>query len=79
MLGNDEKAKICDAAYVGFLLLISLTLHCLMAVTMGAKYWWDTISYFQLADALRDLGSLHDLYSGPFGIIFQHLMPVCRS
>lgn len=64
-----------DTAHIGFLLLVSLAVHCFMAVGMGAKFWWDTITYFQLSDALRDLGSLHDLYSGPFGIIFQHLMP----
>jgi hypothetical protein len=56
------------------LLSISLVLHLFMAISMGAKFWWDTMAYFQLADALRG-NSLRTLYEGPFGIIFQHLTP----
>jgi hypothetical protein len=61
--------------YVIALISISVLLHFVMGASLGAKYWWDTVAYFQLADALRDPGSLHALYSGPFGIIYQHLMP----
>lgn len=64
-----------DKTYLGVLLFTSLALHSFMGMAMGAKYWWDSIAYFQLADSLRDLSSLHALYSGPFGIIYQHLMP----
>jgi hypothetical protein len=69
------KTSMRAKANVGTLLAISSALHLVMGATLGAKYWWDTISYFQLADALRDTGSLHALYSGPFGIEYQHLMP----
>ncbi len=33
-----------------FLLVTSLALHAFIAAAMGAKYWFDTIVYYQLAD-----------------------------
>ena len=60
--------------FIATLVFASVILHLFMAVNMGAKFWWDSITYFQLADAIRS-DSLRALYEGPFGIIFQHLTP----
>jgi len=46
-----------------------------MGVSLGAKYWFDSLTYFQLAEGLTSPSALRRLYAGPFGAIFQHLMP----
>lgn len=55
--------------------VFALLLHGLSLWSIGAKYWWDTISYFELAQALGDPQSLRALYSGRFGLAYQHVMP----
>lgn len=63
-----------ERCFIATLVFTSVILHLFMAVNMGAKFWWDSITYFQLADAIRN-NSLRALYEGPFGIVFQHLTP----
>ena len=71
---NDQDDRT-PKVFFGALLLVSLTIQLLSGRALGAKYWWDTIAYFQLAEALRSFDSLRELYSGPFGTVYQHLMP----
>jgi hypothetical protein len=54
---------------------VSLAIHLFMALGLGAKFWFDSITYFQMADCLTDRDALRSLYAGPFGVIFQHVMP----
>lgn len=61
--------------FVVTLLCATVAVHLLMALSLGAKFWFDSVTYFQLAEGLATPGALRSLYAGPFGIIFQHLMP----
>lgn len=54
---------------------MALALNAAMAAGLGAKYWYDTIAYAQLATAIADSAALRQLYEGQFGITYQHLMP----
>ena len=45
-----------------------------MLVT-GAKYWINSIAYFQLGMALFDVDQLSKLYSTQFGFLYQHFTP----
>jgi hypothetical protein len=74
-LPSPYDRPLGERHFVWGLLGISLVLHALMAATLGAKYWYDTISYFQLAAAITDPAALRDLYAGEFGLAYQHIMP----
>jgi hypothetical protein len=71
--GKDQVGR--DQFFVVTLVCTSLAIHVFMALSLGAKFWYDTIAYFQLAEDLTSPAALRSLYSGPFGIIYQHVMP----
>ncbi len=73
---RGEKDQIRrDWLFVAALLCISSAIHIFIALSLGAKYWWDTVAYFQLAEGLANPDALHELYNGSFGIIYQHVTP----
>jgi hypothetical protein len=72
---TDSFQRLEPRQRLWLLLGEALLLNALMAMSLGAKYWFDSISYFQLATAILDPSALQALYSGRFGIIYQHVMP----
>lgn len=46
--------------------------HAYSLVVTGAKFWIDSVVYFQFAVALFDPGQLDRLYNGEFGFRYQH-------
>src|ERR1700760_2560164 len=58
-----------------FLLFFGISAHAYSIVVTGAKFWVDSIVYFQLALALFDADQLGRLYSSQFGFLFQHTQP----
>jgi hypothetical protein len=58
-----------------FLLFFAIAAHSYSIVVTGAKYWVDSIAYFELAQALFDSDQLGRLYSFEFGFLYQHIMP----
>src|ERR1700737_5419591 len=62
--------------YWGLLLLFfAITAHAYSIVVSGAKFWIDSIVYFQLALALFDADQLGRLYNSEFGFLYQHASP----
>ncbi|WP_141686652.1 hypothetical protein [Bradyrhizobium sp. LMTR 3] len=57
------------------LLLFSSAAHAYSMLVTGAKYWIDSIAYFQLGMALFDVDQLSQLYSSQFGFLYQHFTP----
>ncbi|MFH1344273.1 MAG: hypothetical protein ABIL01_24200 [Pseudomonadota bacterium] len=57
------------------LLLVSITAHAYSIAVTGAKYWIDSIAYFQIALVLFDADKLGQLYGTQFGFLYQHLTP----
>ena len=58
-----------------FLLSFATTAHAYSIVVTGAKFWIDSIVYFQLALALFDADQLGRLYNSEFGFLYSHTMP----
>src|SRR5258708_28626776 len=58
-----------------FLLLFVIAAHAYTIVVTGAKFWIDSIVYFQLALALFDADQLGRLYNSEFGFLYQHASP----
>jgi hypothetical protein len=58
-----------------FLLFFAIAAHAYSIVVTGAKYWIDSIVYFQLALALFDGDQLGRLYNSEFGFLYQHSEP----
>jgi hypothetical protein len=62
--------------YWGLLLLFfAIAAHAYSIVVTGAKFWIDSIVYFQLALALFDADQLGRLYNSEFGFLYQHASP----
>jgi hypothetical protein len=57
------------------LLLFSIAAHAYSIAVTGAKYWIDSIAYFQLGLVLFDADKLSQLYSTQFGFLYQHFTP----
>src|ERR1700694_6187195 len=55
-----------------FLLFFAIAAHAYSIVVTGAKFWIDSIVYFQLALALFDADLLGRLYNSEFGFLYQH-------
>ena len=55
-----------------FLLFFAIVGHAYSLVVTGAKFWIDSIVYFQLALALFDAEQLGRLYNAQFGFLYQH-------
>src|SRR5471030_1524159 len=58
-----------------FLLLFSIAAHTYSIAVTGAKFWIDSIVYFELAQALFDADQLRQLYHSEFGFLYQHVVP----
>lgn len=58
-----------------FLLCCAIAAHAYSIAVTGAKFWIDSITYFELALALFDAGQLSQLYSSKFGFFYQHVVP----
>ena len=61
--------------WCGVLLLFAIATHAYSIAVTGAKYWIDSIAYFQLALALFDAEKLGQLYNTQFGFLYQHFTP----
>jgi hypothetical protein len=57
------------------LLFVAIATHAYSIVVTGAKFWIDSIVYFELARALFDAGQLSRLYTSEFGFLYQHVVP----
>jgi hypothetical protein len=57
------------------LLLCAIVTHAYSIVVTGAKYWIDSIVYFQLAQALFDPEQLGRLYQSHFGFQYLYVPP----
>jgi len=58
-----------------FLLFFAVAAHAYTIVVTGAKFWIDSVVYFQLALALFDADQLGRLYNSEFGFLYQHASP----
>jgi hypothetical protein len=58
-----------------FLLSFAIAAHAYSIVVTGAKFWVDSIAYFELALGLFDADRLSRLYNSEFGFLYQHVMP----
>jgi hypothetical protein len=58
-----------------FLLFLSIVAHAYSIAVTGAKFWIDSIVYFELALALFDANQLSQLYHSEFGFLYQHVVP----
>jgi hypothetical protein len=58
-----------------FLLLFAIATHAYSIVVRGAKFWIDSIGYFELALTLFDADQLSRLYHSEFGFLYQHVTP----
>src|ERR1700730_7698036 len=58
-----------------FLLFFAIAAHTYSIVVTGAKFWIDSIVYFQLALALFDTEQLGRLYNSEFGFFYQPTAP----
>jgi hypothetical protein len=58
-----------------FLLFFSIIAHAYSIAVTGAKFWIDSIVYFELALALFDANQLGQLYHSEFGFLYQHVVP----
>src|SRR6266403_6071246 len=58
-----------------FLLFFAIAAHAYTIVVTGAKFWIDSVVYFQLALALVDAEQLGRLYDSEFGFLYQHASP----
>jgi hypothetical protein len=56
-------------------LLVSIATHAYSIAVTGAKYWIDSLAYFQLALSLFNADGLGRLYKTEFGFLFEHLTP----
>src|SRR5260370_22035754 len=61
-----------ERAWYLFLLFFAVATHAYSIVVTGAKFWIDSIVYFQLALALFDADQLGRLYNSEFGFLYQH-------
>jgi hypothetical protein len=64
-----------EAYWSLFLLFFAIVAHAYSIVVTGAKFWIDSIVYFQLAPALFDADQLGRLYHSGFGFLYEHTPP----
>lgn len=57
------------------ILFVSIATHAYSVAVTGAKYWIDSLAYFQLALSLFNADDLGRLYNTEFGFLFEHLTP----
>jgi hypothetical protein len=57
------------------LFFFAIAAHAYSIIVTGAKFWIDSIAYFELALALFDADQLNRLYHSEFGFLYQHVVP----
>ena len=78
---NPPAPRIWDGLFANerawclLLLLCAIATHAYSIVVTGAKYWIDSIVYFQLAQVLFDPEQLGKLYHSHFGFQYQYVPP----
>ena len=55
--------------------LLVVAIHLYFLWILGAGFYYDSVIYAQLGEALLTEGGLHAFYSGPRYYVFQHLAP----
>ena len=55
--------------------LLVVAIHLYFLWSLGAGFYYDSLIYAQLADALVSEGGLQAFYTGPRSYVFQHLAP----
>jgi hypothetical protein len=69
----DAFCERNERAWWLLLLLFAIVTHAYSIAVTGAKFWIDSIAYFELALALFDADQLGRLYHSHFGFLYQHL------
>jgi hypothetical protein len=64
-----------ERRWCALLLLFSIAAHAYSILVTGAKFWIDSVVYFELALALFDADQLSRLYHSEFGFFSPHVVP----
>ena len=67
--------ELDEGRWSAFLLCLAIAAHAYSIAVTGAKFWIDSIAYFELALALFDADQLSRLYNSGFGFLYQHVVP----
>jgi hypothetical protein len=67
--------ELNEGRWSAFLLCLAIASHAYSIAVTGAKFWVDSIAYFELALALFDADQLSRLYNSEFGFLYQHVVP----
>ncbi|MES2195534.1 MAG: hypothetical protein V4517_14030 [Pseudomonadota bacterium] len=67
--------ELNELGWSAFLLCLAIAAHAYSIAVTGAKFWIDSIVYFELALALFDADQLGRLYNSGFGFLYQHVVP----
>ncbi|MDB5575424.1 MAG: hypothetical protein JWR80_600 [Bradyrhizobium sp.] len=67
--------ELNEFSWSAFLLCLAIAGHAYSMAVTGAKFWIDSIAYFELALALFDADQLSRLYNSGFGFLYQHVVP----
>ena len=71
----DGLFAMNERAWCLLLLFFAIVTHAYSIIVTGAKFWIDSIVYFQLAQALFDPEQLARLYNSHFGFQYQYVSP----
>ncbi len=55
------------------LLFLSILFHLYAAIVMEGRFWYDSLAYFEIANALISPWKLNNLFSGDFGTLYNHI------
>ena len=67
--------ELNEFSWSAFLLCLAIAGHAYSMAVTGAKFWINSIAYFELALALFDADKLSRLYNSGFGFLYQHVVP----
>jgi hypothetical protein len=71
----DARFENNERRWCVLLLFASIATHAYSITVTGAKFWIDSIVYFELARALFDADQLVRLYHSEFGFLYPHVVP----
>jgi hypothetical protein len=71
----DAPFENSERRWCILLLFAAIATHAYSIAVTGAKFWIDSIVYFELARALFDADRLSRLYASEFGFLYQHVVP----
>jgi hypothetical protein len=71
----DARFEGNESAWCAVLLCAAILTHAYSIIVTGAKFWIDSIVYFQFAQVLFDPEQLGRLYRSHFGFQYQHVPP----